>query len=502
MAHPASRPNILWICTDSQRWDTLGCYGNPQVHSPNIDRLAREGMLFEHCYVQNPLCQPSRGAFLTGRYPVTNRLRQNGQCIPEEERLVTRILADHGYLCGLSGKLHLSACNRRFTLGERWWEHGAEAQLVQGCERRIDDGYLHTEFHWDHAPSPAYRSSAYNQWVQAQGHQINAAERSDAADVKNGMPPQLHQTFWCAEKAMEFIRRYETSEQPWLFSVNIFDPHFACDPPEDYLAPYLDQLEQIPLPNYVPGELDDKPEWQRRRHEASGKGKSGMGGYGTSDEGDPHEHRMLRAGYWAMCDFIDVQVGRLIQCLESTGQRENTLIIFTSDHGEMLGDHGVYIKGPFLYDPAVRVPLIISQPGVIPENSRRSTMVELSDLAPTLLEASSIPVPASMQAQSLWPVLKGDRTEHREDVYCEYYNSNPDGGRGIYLTMLRNHRYKIVVAHGGHGGELYDLERDSNETHNYWADPDYREVKMNLLIRLTDRMAHTADPLPERVGIF
>ncbi|MCL2742073.1 MAG: sulfatase-like hydrolase/transferase, partial [Oscillospiraceae bacterium] len=109
------RPNILWICTDSQRWDTLGCYGNPWVRTPNLDALAAGGVLFEGCYAQNPLCTPSRGSFLTGRYPVTNRLRQNGQDIDSREVLVTKALNDGGYVCGLSGKLHLSACDHRIA---------------------------------------------------------------------------------------------------------------------------------------------------------------------------------------------------------------------------------------------------------------------------------------------------------------------------------------------------------------------------------------------------
>lgn len=490
-------PNILWICTDSQRFDTLGCYGNQQVNSPNIDRLAQQGMLFENCFAQNPLCTPSRGGFLTGRYPVTTGLRQNGQNIRPTEKLVTRLLADNDYICGLSGKLHLCACNRRHTLGDRWWELDDELQVVQGIEPRIDDGY--TEFYWDHAPSPKYRSSAYNRWVQEKGSRIHTSERPDSRDVVNGMPTELHQATFCAQKAIDFMKAWEGGPHPWLFSVNIFDPHFILDPPEDYLKPYLDRLDSIPLPNYVEGELDNKPPWQAARHKSCK-----YGGYKESDMGDSDEHRMCRAAYWAMCDHIDTQVGRMLQTLEETGQRENTIVIFTSDHGEMLGDHGLYIKGPFLYDPAIQVPLIVSWPGHIPEGVRSSALVELSDLAPTVLDAAGLPRHPGMQARSLWPVLTGqtDPRHFRDDVYCEYYNSNPSNGTPIYLTMVRTDKHKLVRAHGTEGGELYDLESDPGETTNRWDDPAYAEVKSELLIRLSDRMAYTADPLPERIGIF
>src|SRR5208283_293730 len=180
----------------------------------------------------------------------------------------------------------------------------------------------------DHAPSPEFRSSAYNAWVQRQGARIEERPRQDSKHVKNGMPEPLHQTTFCAEKAVEFIQRYKGCAHPWLFSVNMFDPHFSVNPPEKYLERYLAKLEDIPLPNYTPGELENKPPRQLRQHQAVNTYGAGLGGYGKDcDLGDPHEHRMLRAGYWAMCDLIDRQVGRIIAALEETGQRENTLII-------------------------------------------------------------------------------------------------------------------------------------------------------------------------------
>jgi len=493
----ADRPNILWICSDSQRFDTLGCYGNPFVHSPNVDRLAGEGVLFENCFAQNPLCSPSRGAFLTGRYPVRNGLRQNGQNIPSDARLVTRMLADDDYVCGLSGKLHLCACNRRFTLGDDWWKLPARERLIRGVEPRIDDGY--TEFHWDHGPSGQSRSSSFTRWCQEKGVTIERPPHPDSRFVRKGMPTEHHQATFCAEKAIGFMEAYSDAPHPWLFSVNIFDPHAPFDPPEEYLAPYLEKLKDIPLPNYVEGELADKPFYQATRHR-----DCRHGGYKERpDAGDPHEHRMIRAAYWAMCDHIDLQVGRMLDALERTGQRENTVVIFTSDHGEMLGDHGLYIKGPFLYDGAIHVPLIVSWPGHIPGGVRSPALVELADLAPTILDAAGLERDPGMQARSLWALLTGraPADRFRDDVYCEYYNSNPDDPP-VYLTMVRTERHKIVVVHGHAAGELYDLEKDPAETHNLWNVPEYASVKTEMLIRVCDRMAQTADPLPERIGIF
>ena len=491
-------PNILWICTDSQRWDTLGCYGNSWVTTPHADRLAADGVQFSHCYAQNPLCTPSRGSFLTGRYPVTTRLRQNGQDIPDTERLVTTRLAEEGYLCGLSGKLHLSACDRRIE------EYGRDAggwpkptpergnQVLDGIERRINDGYTDTEFYWDHAPSGKLPSSSYTRWLAERGAVVDPQPFRGSAYVKTGMPSDLHQATFCADKAIGFMRAHAGRSYPWLFSVNIFDPHFILDPPYDYLEPYLDRLDDVPLPNYSDGELDTKPPYQREFSE--------RGGFNRLEMTDA-DHRLCRAAYWAMCDHIDVQLGRMMDTLDETGQRDDTIVIFTSDHGELLGDHGIYVKGPFLYDPAIRVPLIVRWPERFPAGRRVDSLVELSDLAPTLLDAAGLSREPGMQTESLLPVLTGDTDHHRDDVYCEYYNSNPNDP-AQFCTMVRTQTHKLVVFHGQELGELYDLERDPDERANLWDDADAARIKVELMKRLMDRMAQTADPLPPRVGIY
>ncbi|MBE7467349.1 MAG: sulfatase-like hydrolase/transferase [Planctomycetes bacterium] len=486
------RPNILWICTDSQRWDTLGCYGNRFVRTPNIDRLAADGVLFENTFAQNPLCQPSRACMLTGRYPVTTRLRQNGQDIPEDTVLVTKLLADAGYVGGLSGKLHLSACDRRIErCGPEWWKHDASLYF-SGSERRIDDGYA--EFQWDHAPGGTHRSSAYTRWLFEQGHAVRTPPREDCGLIHHGMPEALHQTKWCADRAIDFLTAYASAPHPWFYSVNIFDPHFSFNPPDEYLEPYLKRLDELPLPAYRDGELDEKPPYQKQFSE---HGKFDRRKLTSSD------HRYLKAAYWAMCDLIDVHVGRMLDALDRTGQRQRTLVLFTSDHGELLGDHGMYHKGPFLYEGALRVPLIASMPGTIPSGRRTATLVELGDLAPTLLDAAGLPRHPGMQAKSLWPLLSSASAsgEHREDVYCEYYNSN-NNKPPQYCTMLRTATHKLVAWHGQPLGELYDLQADPTELHNLWDRPEHAAIKAQHLQRLCARMAFTCDPLPPRVGIY
>jgi arylsulfatase A-like enzyme len=501
----ARQPNILWICTDQQRFDTLGCMGNRWVQTPNLDRLAQRGVLFERAYCQSPVCTPSRASFLTGRYPRTTRCRQNGQSIPEDEVLVTRLLADAGYCCGLAGKLHLSPC------------HPSAAPLG---EARIDDGYA--EFHWSHTPLPSrvlpeqvvvegrveYRlpdspeytwpTNEYQLWLREKGERYLRVPFQGSDNVQVSVDAENHQTTWCVQKALTFIEANAAYNRPWLFSVNIFDPHHPFDPPEAYLWRYLERLDEIPLPNYVEGELEDKPLFQRIDHRHAYNNERLY----APDRMSAREHRLVRAAYWAMVDLIDVQVGRLLDGLEATRQHENTVVVFTSDHGELLGDHGLYLKGPFFYEPAIRVPLIMAGPGVRP-GARSRALVELADLAPTLLDAAGLKRHPGMQSRSLWPLLSGEVSldHHREDVYCEYYNAlTSHRDPAAHATMVRDNRHKLVAMHGLGSGELYDLEADPTETRNLWDDPAARDLKLEMFQRLCDRLAWTVDPLPEREG--
>ncbi|MBN9389057.1 MAG: sulfatase-like hydrolase/transferase [Chloroflexi bacterium] len=475
------RPNILWICTDQQRQDTLGFYGNQFVKTPNLDWLAARGMVFDNCFAQNPVCTPSRASFLTGRYPRTTRTRQNGQSIPPDEVPVTKLLADAGYRCGLAGKLHLSACHPKIS---------------PETERRIEDGY--EAFYWSASPDADWPTNQYSNWLAEQGLSLKRTPFRGSPYVQTALPAEFSQTKWCVDRAIEFIKDATEKEDNWLFSLNVFDPHHPFSPPPEYLERFLPTLGELPLPNYLEGELDNKPIFQQKDHLGTLNNPKNFPFVSMTD----YDHRLLKAAYWAMVELVDDQVGRLFRLLEETGQAENTLVIFMTDHGEMLGDHGVYLKGPFFYEPAIKLPFVMAWPGVIEAGQRYNELIELVDLAPTLLEAAGLPVYAGMQGKSLWPSLTGmtERYGHA-DVYCEFFNSaiwhkNPTP----YGTMVRSDRYKLVNFHGLNMGELYDLQEDPLERFNRWGDPAYREVMFEMLMRMTDSEARTADPLPLRQG--
>jgi arylsulfatase A-like enzyme len=473
------QPNILWICTDRQRHDTLGCYGNRFVTTPHLDALAAGGAQFEQAWCQNPICAPSRASFLTGRYPRTTRVNRNAQALPRDEKLISRLLADAGYVCGHAGKLHLApSC----------------PGLADWCEPRGDDGY--SVFDWSMHP-PATPVSQYTAWLSEHDIAFQREPVMDSPYVTFGMPSASSNTGWIAQRGINFIKCSAALNRPWFFTLNIEDPHDPFDPPREFLEPYLERLDEIPLPHYEVGELENKPIFQRT--DRAGVWGSGRGNFAAAAM-SATDHRLIRAAYWAMVDHIDFQVGRVLEALRETGQFENTLVLFISDHGEMLGDHGFYFQCPYFYEEMCRVPFLMSLPGQI-KAQRVPALVELVDIAPTLLEAAGMEPYGGIQGRSLWPILTGkaDAAHHRDDVYAEYYRAIPTGHKnagGAFITGVRNREYAFSAVHGEDCGELYDLKNDPTETHNLWDDPAHLAVKAQMLKRLCDRMAQTIDPLP------
>ena len=226
------RPNILWICTEHQRFDTIHALGNEHIRTPNLDRLVGEGVAFSHAFAQNTVCTPSRSSFLTGRYPVTTRCRQNGQDIPEDEVLITRVLRDIGYDCGLAGKLHVSCA-------------------YNGWERRIDDGYR--VFEWSHGSTAAHGGD-WVRWLADNGKQFgDVYHRSPVIFAREVPEREYHQTTWCFDRALAFMQ--EDRNGPWLSSINPFSAH----DPFDYLPELFEQYDPdtLPSPLWQDGELDE-----------------------------------------------------------------------------------------------------------------------------------------------------------------------------------------------------------------------------------------------------
>lgn len=472
------RPNILLICTDQQRFDSLGCYGNPDVLTPNIDSLASDGVRFETCYVQNPVCAPSRASLMTGRFPHANGVWANGVALGDEQPLFTRSLADSGYDCGLVGKLHLAPA------------FGGQT------ERRLDDGFRY--FKWAHDPAHSSPENAYHQWLRERFPLLYLEAKEDAKRF-HSMPSEAHFTRWVTDEGIDFISSARVSEEPFFLWLNYFDPHHPFVAPEDYRSLY--DRDSLAPPIGSSEELTTKPPIHAEASRESHAGNApGFLDY------TPAEIQEIRATYYAMVSSIDFEVGRLLEILETQGLADNTLVIFTSDHGEMLGDHGLLLKGPLFYEGAVRVPLILRWPGQLAYSLYRET-TQWMDVGATILDAAGVPQLESSQAKSLLRIMAGTDVP-RGWALCEYRDSCFPYEPPVHATMLRFDKYKIVVYHGApatdrqRSGELYDLESDPTEELNLWDNPDYGSVRAELVASLLDVLVSTEYRSNAREALF
>jgi arylsulfatase len=486
------RPNILWYCTDQQRFDTIRALGNSDIHTPHLDALVKNGVSFTSAYSQAPVCTPSRASFLTGRYPCSHHVHRNGaDYFPANETLVTKLLAASGYDCGLVGKLHLSRAKRRIEI-------------------RPDDGYR--VFHWSHHPQPDWEEgNAYTNWLKNE-KAIDPRELYEGLRgfCGAGVPAEYHQTTWCSEMAIRFIT--EKRDRPWLLSMNPFDPHPPFDPPQEYLDHYVSKT--LPMPLFRESDIERQRAFRNIGQQTSdavnpfafdpakdGGTEQGIGRHVRPNR--PYDAHLVKACYYGMIELIDAQLGRIIETLRETRQLEKTIIIFSSDHGELLGDHGLIYKGCRFFESLVHVPLIIAWPGTFKKSLRSGALVELVDIAPTLLEAAGLEIPYYMQGKSLFSILNGAAPAdfHKPYVVSEFNEAMPfpDTTHG---SMYFDGRYKIVVYHGHAVGEIYDLQQDPGEFDNLWDLPGHQDLKLDLLKKHFDAMMKTSDAGIERTGSF
>ena len=490
-----TRPNILFICTDQQRADSLGCTGAGCAVTPNLDQLARDGALFKNCYVQNPVCSPSRASLFTGKYVANHGLYANGVPMPARQKMFTRTLADAGYDCGMIGKQHLHPCDN--------WQ----------TEPRRDDGYR--VFEWAHGPNHRALENDYHRWLRKTHPDVfqqifpdkGANENTEYGNrARTGTPmchvkAEAHYSHWVAERAIDFINHPREDGESFCLVANFFDPHHPFGAPQEY----RDKIDSdaIPEPNTRDGELQNKPLQQTAYSE-----KSYSGTAPGFQEYTKEQIREIRAQYFAMIALIDDEVGRILQALDEAGLAEDTLVVFTSDHGEMLGDHQQLLKGPQLYDDLCNVPLIMRWPGRITPGAQFEELVQWVDLPATFLQAAGCAPQSGVQGSSLLPLLAAPHQSEchwRNWALCEYRYSGFTTDPLIMTTMLRLENWKLIVWHGQPAsgntreGELYNLIEDPDELYNLFHDPAYAATRRRMKGALLDVMAETEDRTADRV---
>jgi arylsulfatase A-like enzyme len=460
------RPNILILMTDQQRWDSVGCYGSEAAHTPHIDQVAREGVVFEKCYVSNPVCTPSRASLLTGKTLPAHGVYQLYDVLPEDEMLFPKRLQESGYKTALFGKLHIAS------------------RLYEAKHRHPNDGF--DIFEWCIEPSIHMESphNGYIRWLKQNHRDFYEKLREQRRDLHHA-PKEVHMTHWAAEGVIDLIEQ-SSADKPFFALMSVFDPH---NPYRGYPKEYgrLIDSSKINLP--LPKGESMEPEAIHRQRE-----KDALGTGFTSQELIQMKH-----DYYATIALFDDEVGRVLQALEEKGVAKNTLVIICSDGGDMLGDHQLLSKGAFFYDPSVRVPLIVRWPEQLPSGRRVTSLVQLQDLCATILSAAGILTPevqaAMPESHDLLPLMQGRVEQVRDVAVCTYRNTGilleslyPDPP--IHGTMLCDQQYKITVYMPPEGryeplqGQLFDLKRDPKEMTNLWDSPAYQPLRLEMLEKL------------------
>lgn len=457
--------NVVFVLTDQQKHRTLGCTGSPMASTPHLDRLAAGGLNFAQHITTSPVCSPSRAGIFTGQHITQHGLWGNGCALPETVRTVGHDFSDAGYQTAAFGKHHLDPIITRIekpsTRGFDTWE------IAEGDQQLIDDDY----FRWLRRNHPDQFVS-YLTEMYVQGHDRGYASK---------LPEPLHLSRWCVNRACDWLEHRRDAAQPFMMYVGFFDPHHAFNPVEPWVSRFADvPVEQ---PKYRDGSIDTKP----AHYQGAWRGM-------RKTTGDRARMDAIIRAYHAMIAHVDDCIGQLLGTLARLGLDENTTVVFSSDHGEWLGAHGLLWKGPYLADDLLHVPMLIA-----PADGRGSGRVvdrltSSVDLRATLLQLAGLPAPEMLgdvhplADASLTPLPRGERPY----VIAEW-ESNRDDAAGSQ-RCLRTATHKLVHYPGSDVGELYDLVADPGEFTNRYDDPAMRDVRDRLFEQLQQ---HGIRPRPD-----
>jgi arylsulfatase A-like enzyme len=450
------------IITDQQRFDTIAALGATYARTPHLDRLAREGIAFTSCFVAGASCAPSRASLFSGCYPHTAGVMRNADpwraCWVED-------LARAGYHCVNVGKMHTYPFEAPMGFHERY--------VVENKDRYLEGRYFFDR--WD----VAFQANGLERPGRVQYRRLpDYAERLGAISWDlSGAPEHLHSDVYVGGLARWWVERKPLT-QPLFLQVGFPGPHPPYDPPPAYVEPFLGA--EFPLPAPTAAEIDALPAPLRamRAHNTEVDHDSIY----WSLEPTKAQLQRLWAHYQGNVSLIDAQVGALIGALEEGGYLENAVVVFTSDHGDCLGDHGQIQKWT-MHDCITRVPFIVWSPNRFGGGRTEGGLWQQMDLAPALLELAGVPVPESWEAVSMLPALRGDGGQTgREHVFCEQAGDNILSGTEL-MTMVRSREWKLVHFLGIDEGELYHLPSDPGERTNLWssARAEHRTQKGQLL---------------------
>ena len=525
----AKSPNFVLFITDQHRADFLGCYGHPVLRTPYIDSIAKRGTAFDRFYVASPVCQPNRASLMTGRMPSVHDVRSNG--IPLSMNAVTFVdlLRDAGYRTALIGKSHLQNFTPHGPIIKRSPPrpgfHEPSASLREALRHDLADpkyeqetpgywttpnAYVQTPFYgFDHVTLVrAHGDEAgadYDLWLDARdpkARDLLGPKNSLPHDYsvpqayRTRIPAELYATAFLGERACAYLDEVK-DDAPFFLMVSFPDPHHPFNPPGKYWDMY--KPEQFAVP-----EAFRRNDWTPptlvqniiRDREAGKANLTGMGTIGVSAR-EAQEAMALTCG---MIACIDDAIGTVLAALDRSERRDDTVVIFTSDHGDHLGDHRLMLKGAEQYQSIVRVPFIWADPQAAGRAARTSALASTMDIGATVLERARIEPASGMQARSFLPVLDGRPV--RDSVFIQYDHQAPNAGTNepARVHSLIDARYRLSVFHGTGWGELYDLQDDPGEFDNLWDDPSHAATRARMVEQLLLAEIEHVDrvPLPTR----
>ncbi len=507
--------NFLCFIVDQMRVDHMGCAGNPVIQTPHLDRLAETGVRFSRAYCNNPLCMPSRATLFTGMTPRGHHVRTNGIPLDRDCPTIVQSLADAGYRTNSVGKLHMNNFNlpkgadiddvdpldhpearpmwlhRRLQKMPTPYYGFQSAEIILGHGSGVHGDY----FHWlrerdpdgpEKLAPPAGTPTPHN------------AETS----WHNAIPQELHYNHWVADRTIDFLENQPAGD-PFFTWCSFPDPHHPYCPPEPWASMY--DPADMPMPSRREGELDDLPPFYREVYEdgiwVSGRTKPA--------KMDDEQLREILALTYGMISHVDHNIGRVMDALERRGLRENTVICFLSDHGDMMGDHWIINKGPFHMNGLLQMPFLWSCPGHFSEDIETAGLVSYLDFAPTIMDLAGLPLPEgnvppqaepadqppALPGISFAPQLRGEVDSLQDSVIVE----NDEDYLKLRLRTLITDRHKLTVYPGQEYGELFDLQQDPGELSNLWSDPGSQQLKLELKAKLLERLIETDNPTPRRL---
>lgn len=435
---------IVMIMTDSQRWDMVGCYGNPSMHTPCLDHLASEGLRFDRAYTTQPVCGPARSALFTGLYPHSNGMTANSVALGDNVKTVGQRLRDHGFHTAYIGKWHLDGGDY-FGLG------------------RCPDG-------WD---------AEYWYDMRCYLSEMNAQERLYSRQAKEAVADAFCYGHKVTDRAVRFIERASKEDRDSFLVVSYDEPHDPSLCPEPYYSMFRDY--RFPKSPNVLEKLQGKPDYQKAWA-------------GKRLELDPETTQITAPEFFGCNAYIDSQIGRVIEAVDR--YMPDALVIYTSDHGDFLLSHSLYAKGPAAYDEITRIPLIVRWPGHIRPGVHTHPVSHIQ-ITPTLLEAAGLPKAHWSEGESLFPAFSRPDIKTTDAVFMEFgrYEVDHDGFGGFQpMRAVFDGRYKLSVNLLS-TDELYDLETDPAELNNLIDSKAHASIRDALHDRLLDWMNRTRDPL-------